>query len=155
MKRTLLAFSAALLLLVGQGASAARAADVDGEEIRAFNYGFSGAPQGDREAGPYTFVYTNTSRTGHPIIFVRIAPGHVWATDAEIIAAIDKGPAVSLCPSGCFFDAFAGSAFSGPFGTTTGRAILFPGRYAYFCPVREPDGTPHYRIGMFGTFHAK
>jgi hypothetical protein len=88
-------------------------------------------------------------------VFVRIASSHAGATDAEIIAAIDKGPVVSLCPTGCFFDYFAGAAFSRPGTTTTGFAQLRVGRYAYFCPVHEEDGTPHYKLGMFGTFHAR
>jgi hypothetical protein len=163
MKRSVLAILVVLAFGFGQSGTIA-ASEINGEEIRAFDFGFSGAPQGDREAGPYSFSFTNTSVTDfHVILFVRIAPSHRGATDAEILAAIDKGPAVSLCPTGCFFNQLAGGAAGPPGSTTTsvgpnfqpGPAQLLPGRYAYFCPVPEENGTPHYRLGMFGTFFAK
>jgi hypothetical protein len=167
MKRSLLAFALALFMGFGQASTVATAnSNIDGEEIRAFDFGYNGAPQGDRNAGPYAVVFTNvqspiTDPGGfHEIIMVRIAASHVRATKKEILAAIDAHDA---CPRGCFFDYIAGAAF-GPPGTTTtsfgpdfnpGPMILLRGRYAYFCAVPELDGTPHYRLGMFGTFWAK
>jgi hypothetical protein len=156
MKTSWLAFVVVLCMGFGQAATVATASsDITGEEIRAFDFGYNGAPQGDREAGPYGFTFTNTDPTGaHEIIIVRMASANVGATNAKILAAIDKGP-TSLCPTGCFFDAFGGFAFTGPLSTTPGFGFLSPGRYAYFCAVPEADGTRHYKLGMFGTFWAK
>ncbi len=164
MRRALLALTTIFALSFGQGASTATAdSNIDGEEIRAFDFGYNGAPQGDREAAPYSVVFTNTEKDPfgfHEIIFVRIARAHQRASKKDIIAAIDR---IDFCPSGCFFDYIAGGAFA-PAGTTTtsvgpnfqpGPVLLLRGRYAYFCGVTEADGTPHYKLGMFGTFWAK
>ena len=171
MKKSLLAFVIALSMGFGQAATVATASsNIDGEEIRAFDFGYSGAPQGDREAGPYSVVFTNTSRTDfHIIFFVRLGPGHQGARKAEIIHQLDlAGEVIShhgnpFCPT-CFFDYFAGGAFAPPRTTTTsvgpdlatpGPVLLLRGRYVYLCPVTEPDGMPHYKMGMYGTFWAK
>src|SRR3979411_1927198 len=164
MRKSLLAFVIALSMGFGQAATMATApSNIDGEEIRAFDFGYNGAPQGDREAGPYSVVFTNTEKDPlgfHEILFVRIAPANQRATKKRIIAAID---AQDLCPTGCFFDYIAGGAF-GPPGTTTtsvgpnftpGPVLLLRGRYAYLCGVTEADGTPHYQLAMFGTFWAQ
>lgn len=144
----------AVLLLSGQGGIASAASR---EEITAFDFGFKGEPHGNRDAGPYSFVFTNIGAAFHVIIFVRIAPAYEGATKKQIIAAID---AMDFCPSGCFFDYLAGGASGDP-GTTTpsfgpdftpGPVQLLSGRYAYFCPVHEADGTAHYNEKMFGTF---
>jgi hypothetical protein len=155
-----------LLLLSGQGGIASAGNNIDGEEIRAFDFDYEGAPQGDREAGAYPVMFTNTTSPitdpagFHEILFVRIAAAHRGATKQQIIAAID---ARDLCPSGCFFDYIAGGAF-GPPGSTTpgvgpdfkpGPVQLLPGRYVYFCAVPESDGTRHYNLGMIGTFRAR
>jgi hypothetical protein len=166
MKRSVLAFAIALFIAVGQAATAAAASgNIDGEEIRGFDFGYEGAPQGDREAGAFRVVFTNlqspiTDPGGfHEIIVVRIAAAHRSATKKQIIAAI---AAQDFCASGCFFDYLAGAAFAAP-GATSGSVgpkfmpgpmILLPGRYAYFCAIPE-NGTPHFQLGMFGTFWAK
>lgn len=154
----------AVLLLGGQG-GIARAENRG--DITAFDFAFKGEPHGNREAGPYSFAFTNTETdlTGfHLIIFVRIAPAHERATKKEIIAAIDAaGGPEGICPT-CFFDHIAGGAFGPPASTTPsvgpdlftpGPVQLLSGRYAYFCPVHEADGTAHYKLGMFGTFVAR
>jgi hypothetical protein len=163
-KRALTVLVAALLLS-GQG-GIAQAANDSGEQIQAFDFGYNGAPHGDREAGAYPVSFTNresavTDPTGfHEIFFARIAAVHRGATKQQIIAAIDAHDA---CPSGCFFDYLAGAAFGAPGTTTTsvgpdfspGPVQLLRGNYAYFCAVTEADGTPHYKLGMLGTFKAK
>ena len=161
-KRALTVLVAALLLS-GQGGIARAGGKADGWEITAFDFAYKGEPHGNRNAGPQPVEFTNTETdpTGfHEILFVRIALPYQGAQKQQIIAAIDR---VDFCPSGCFFDYLAGAAF-GPPGTTTtslgpdfspGPVQLLPGRYAYFCAVREADGTPHYKLGMFGTFVAR
>jgi len=159
-KRALTVLVAALLLS-GQGGIARANDNADGWQITAFDFGYKGEPHGNREAGPHSFVFTNISPTDfHVIIFVRIAPAHEGATKKEIIAAIDAAGAIiaaggnPVCAT-CFFDYIAGGAGGAPLSTAPGFASLLPGRYAYFCPVPEPDGTPHYQMGMFGTFVAR
>ncbi|HEY8760009.1 MAG TPA: hypothetical protein VIP52_03780 [Candidatus Dormibacteraeota bacterium] len=76
--------------------------------------------------------------------FVGLEPG---ATKAETIAAADR---FDFCPSGCFFNEIAGAAFADASTTSLGQATFSKGRYAYFCFITEPDGTPHYHLGMFG-----
>ena len=88
-----------------------------------------------------------TPDSPHLIEFIRLAPGHEDATKAETIAAADR---FDFCPSGCFFSQDAGGAFADPSSTATGQATFTQGRYAYFCFITEPDGTPHYHLGMFG-----
>lgn len=174
MVRRLFTVLVALLLLTGQG-GVVQAANDSGEAIRAFDFGYSGAPHGDREAGAYPVAFTNlqsplTDPTGfHEILFVRMTATHREATKNEIIAALDAATAIfagggnPFCAT-CFFDYFAGGAFSPPGATTTsvgpdfvtpGPVQLLGGNYAYFCAVTEPDGTPHYKLGMLGTFKAK
>ena len=47
-----LTLTTVLAMSLGQGASIATAnSNIEGEEIRAFNFGYEGAPQGPREAG--------------------------------------------------------------------------------------------------------
>lgn len=164
MKKSLLAFVVALSIGFGQAATVATASS--GEEITAFDFGFKGEPHGNRDAGPYSFVFTNTGPAAfHVIIFVRIAPAHEGATKKEIIAAIDAaGGPEAICPT-CFFDYIAGGAFAPPGFTTPSVGpdlltpgpvrLLLPGRYAYFCPVHESDGTAHYDEKMFGTFRVR
>jgi hypothetical protein len=105
----------------------------------------------------------------HEILFVRITDAHRGATKKQLFAALDAASAIfatggnPFCAT-CFFDYFAGGAF-GPPGTTTtsigpdfftpGPVQLLGGNYAYFCAVTEADGTPHYKLGMLGTFKAK
>lgn len=155
----------AVLLLSGQGGIASAASR---EEITAFDFGFKGEPHGNRDAGPYSFVFTNIGAAFHVIIFVRIAPAHEGATKKQILAAIDAADAIieaggnPICGT-CFFDYIAGGAFAAPGTTTTsvgplftpGPVQLLSGRYAYFCTVHEADGTAHYNEKMFGTFVAR
>ena len=163
----------AVLLLSGQG-GLAQAANDSGEQIQAFDFGYNGAPHGDREAGAYPVSFTNLQSPVsdpfgfHEILFVRITAGHLGANKKELIAALDAANAVfagggnPFC-STCFFDYFAGGAFSPPGTTSTsvgpdfspGPVQLLGGDYAYFCAVTEADGTPHYKLGMLGTFKAK
>lgn len=168
MKKSLLAFVVALSMGFGQAATVATASsNIDGEEIRAFDFDYKRAPHGQRQAGEYSFVFTNTGPAFHVIIFVRLGPSDGRASKAQIITQIDlAGEAFMrgenpICPT-CFFDYMAGGA-AGPVGTTTpsfgptgapGPVLLLPGRYAYFCPVLEA-GTPHYKLKMFDTFWAK
>ena len=176
MLKSLLAFVIALLMGFGQAANVATASsNIDGEEIRAFDFGYNGAPQGDRQSGPYSVVFTNTQSPitdpygFHEIIFVRLGAGHQRASKAQIIVQLDLVLAAfgrgenPICPT-CFFDYVAGAAFGGPGTTTTsvgpdfmtpGPVLLLRGRYAYLCAIPELDGTPHYKLGMLGTFWAK
>jgi hypothetical protein len=171
MKKAVVAFVIALAMGLGQAATVATASsNIDGEEIRAFDFGFSGAPEGDREAGPYSVVFTNTDPTGfHVILFARISSANQRASKAQIIHQLDLAGEIlmrhgnPICPT-CFFDQIAGGAFAPPGATTPsfgpdlrtpGPVLLLGGRYVYFCPVTEPDGSIHYKLGMFGTFWAK
>ena len=174
MFKSALTMLVAVLLLSGQG-GIAQAANDSGERIQAFDFGYNGAPHGNREAGAYPVSFTNLQSPAtdpfgfHEILFVRITAGHRGATKQQLIAALDAASAVfaangnPFC-STCFFDYFAGGAF-GPPGTTStsigpdfstpGPVQLLRGDYAYFCGVTEADGTPHYKLGMLGTFKAK
>lgn len=54
---------------------------------------------------------------------------------------------LAACPGA----GFEGAAFAGPnFGQDEETFTLTPGKTLYFCGVQEPDGTPHFELGMIG-----
>jgi hypothetical protein len=80
---------------------------------------------------------------------------HVWVaagglpagfTVADLIAALDS----DTPPAGAFD---VGAVFSAP-GQKHQKKFDFtvPGRYAFFCPITTPAGTPHYQLGFAGVF---
>lgn len=100
------------------------------------------------EANTYKVGLANNSIGPHVLVAVGGLPENL--TVDEFIALIDAVEAGAPPPEGAFE---AGAVFSKP-GQDHQKLfdLTSPGQYGYFCPIRTPAGTPHYKLGFVGLF---
>ena len=97
----------------------------------------------------YKVGFANNSLSA-PHEFVAIGGLPAGITVDEFIGLLDAFFAGAPPPEGVFdvggIPAKPGQNHQKQFNLTT------PGGYGFFCPVRTPEGTPHYRMGFVGLF---
>jgi plastocyanin len=99
-------------------------------------------------AGTYKVGLANNSIGPHVLVTIGGLPEGLTVDEfIEIIEAVEAGEPP---PEGAFE---AGAVFSKP-GQDHQKLydLTTPGQYGYFCPIRNPVGTPHYQMGFVGVF---
>ncbi len=103
--------------------------------------------------GPTSVRFVNGSREDeHEFVAFNLGSSCAGMTKAQAIALLDQGHAAfrTACPDA----AFEGAAFAPPLQQDRETFNIAPGRTIYVCQITEPDGTPHYKLGMLGFFTA-
>lgn len=124
--------------------------------VVARNFRFDGIPR-YLPAGTYDLRFFNASRTDeHEFVGFNLGPAcsariTTVAQLRELIRQIEQSPDPEAefnrqCPG----NSFAGAAYAPPLARDSQSLTLEPGRMAYLCFIPEPDGTPHYELGMIG-----
>jgi hypothetical protein len=99
-------------------------------------------------ADTYKVGLANNSIGPHVLVAVGGLPEGITVDGLiELVEAVEGG---APPPAGAFE---AGAVFSKP-GQDHQKLfdLTSPGQYGYFCPIRTPAGTPHYRLGFVGLF---
>ena len=99
-------------------------------------------------ADTYKVGLANNSIGPHVLVAVGGLPEDITVGEfIEVIAAVEAG---APPPEGTFE---SGAVFSKP-GQDHQKLfdLTSPGRYGFFCPIRTPNGTPHYQLGFVGLF---
>jgi hypothetical protein len=99
-------------------------------------------------ADTYKVGLANNSIGPHVLVAVGGLPEGVTVDGLiELVEAVEGG---APPPEGAFE---AGAVFAKP-GQDHQKLfdLTSPGQYGYFCPIRTPTGTPHYRLGFVGLF---
>jgi RNA polymerase Rpb2, domain 3 len=152
--RVLGATALAMMVLVGSASVAGASAppkfqltvtdDFSSGKIR-----FVVAPSLDgKPAGTYKIGLANNSIGPHVYVAVGGLPEEITLEEfIELIEAVEGG---APPPEGSFE---AGAVFSKP-GQDHQKLfdLTRPAQYGFFCPIRTPDGTPHYKLGFVGLF---
>lgn len=142
----------ALALSVGPAAAAGnRSVTVVARDFR-----FDGVPR-YLPAGTYDLRFFNASRTDeHEFVGFNLGPDcsariTTLAQLRRLAQQVNQSPDPEAefnrqCPG----NSFAGAAYAPPLARDSQSLTLERGRLAYFCFIPEPDGTPHYELGMIG-----
>ena len=136
----LLALTLTLLAACGDSPTATPVPQINQVAFSAFDYGFSGP-----ETIPAGMTNITLTNDGEDIHHQQLAKLPAGMTADDLIAAFSSGeegpPPPGVVPAG-------GVAVLGPGVTGSVALNLEPGNYELVCFVADPNGVPHFALGM-------
>lgn len=105
---------------------------------------FAFAVEGEPTSGAVDIIMPNEGAYEHYALFMRIDEGHSAEELFETFAT-EGGPLD--VPE--WAEWMGGPSILSPGETAEIRADFEPGRYAFICPLTDPDGVPHFEKGMY------
>lgn len=105
---------------------------------------FAFAVEGDLRPGPTKIVMPNQGEYEHYAFFFRIDEDHSPEDLFEPLASEESFDIPDWA------ELMGGPSILSPGETAELNVDFAPGRYAFLCPLAEPDGELHYEKGMYG-----